>query len=404
MENVILFDSEIREQLLPLTFTRPVCELRVGILTIREKWEKKLNVKASYITQDYLTGKFPIHIAKDNFVINGAVLPSDPLCRLIRQLEENEALLQDGELIAARLNDEQFEDLMNDEDIEELEGFDVEDTPFMKITRLSDLFTLNDKAIREDFKLLTEGRESQPLGDTNSVAGAENIFVEEGAVVQGAMLNATTGPIYIGRHAEIMEGVMIRGPLALCDHSLIKMGAKIYGATTIGPHSKAGGEISNSVFTAYSNKAHDGYLGNSVLGEWCNLGADTNNSNLKNNYTEVKIWNYPAERFLGTGLQHFGLIMGDHSKCGINTMFNTGTLVGVFANVFGAGYPRTFIPSFSWGGAQGFMTYNIEKALETAMLVMERRNANLDEMDKQILENIFNQTGKWRRWEKIIMQ
>ena len=404
MENVILFDSDTREHLLPLTFTRPVCELRVGILTIREKWEKWLNAKVSFITQDYLTEKYPINIAENNFVINGAVLPSEYLCRLINQLEENEALLQDGELIAARLNEEQFDHLMHDEEIKELEGFDVEDTPFLKINSLSDIFTLNGAAIEEDFKLLTDGRASQPIADTNLVIGGENIFVEEGVSIEGSILNATKGPIYIGRNAEIMEGVMIRGPLALCENASIRMGAKIYGATTIGPYSKAGGEINNSVLTGYSNKSHEGYLGNSVLGEWCNIGADSNNSNLKNNYAEVKIWNYGVERFLGTGLQRFGLVMGDHSKCGINTMFNTGTLVGVFANIYGAGYPRTFIPSYSWGGPQGFTTYKVEKAFETAKLVMERRNLSLEEKDKNILESVFNQTGKWRRWEKINMQ
>ncbi len=405
MKNVILFDSDIREQLLPLTFTRPVCELRVGILTIREKWEKWLDAKVSYITQDYLAGKYPINISENNFVINGSVLPSDHLCRLINQLEENEALLQDGELIGARLNEVQFDHLTRDEEIEELEGFDVEDTPFMRISSLADIFSLNGDAILDDFKLLTEGKDSLEISKTNTVIGSKkHIFIAEGAIVEGAFLNTTNGPIYIGKNAEIMEGSMIRGPVGLCDHSLVKMGSKIYGATTIGPHSKAGGEVGNSIMMGYSNKSHEGYLGNSVLGEWCNIGADSNNSNLKNNYTEVKIWNYSAERFLSTGLQRFGLIMGDHSKCGINTMFNTGTLVGVSANIYGAGYPRTFIPSYSWGGPQGFTTYKIEKALETAKIVMDRRNIKLDENDKNILENVFNQTSKWRRWEKIIMQ
>ncbi len=404
MKNVILFDSDIREQLLPLTFTRPICELRIGILTIREKWEKWLDAQISYITQDYLTDKYPINISENNFVINGSVLPSDHLCRLINELEENEALLQDGELIAARLNEAQFDHLMHDEEIQELEGFEVGDTPYIKISNLSDIYSFNGAAIHEDFKLLTEGRETQSLSETNIVVGKELIFVEEDAVVEGAFLNATNGPIYIGKHAEIMEGAMIRGPLALCDHSKIKMGAKIYGGTTIGPHSKAGGEINNSVLLGYTNKSHDGYLGNSVLGEWCNIGADTNNSNLKNNYTEVKIWDYSAERFVGTGLQRFGLIMGDHSKCGINTMFNTGTLVGVSANIFGAGFPRTFIPSYSWGGHHGFTTYKLEKALETAEIVMGRRDKVLDEKEKNILENVYEQTRKWRRWEKIIMQ
>ncbi len=248
MENVILFDSDIRERLLPLTFTRPICELRLGILTIREKWEKWLNAKASYITQDYLSEKYPINIAKDNYVINGSILPSAQLCRLIGELEHNEALLQDGELIAARLNEKQFDHLMREEDIEELEGFEVENTPFMRVSNLWDIFSLNAQAIEEDFKLLTNGRESQPIPESNFVIGAENIFLEKGAIVENASLNASNGPIYIGKKAEVMEGAFIRGPLAMCEHSIVKMGAKIYGATTLGPHSKAGGEVNNAVF------------------------------------------------------------------------------------------------------------------------------------------------------------
>ena len=352
MKNVILFDSDARENLLPLTYTRPVAKLRLGILTISEKWKKWLNAEVSYITQDYLTKKYPIKISEDNFVINGSVLPSDWLFRLVEQLEFNEALLQNGELIAARLNESQFEHLIHDEEIEELQGFDVEETPFIKISNLYDLFTKNDQAIREDFKLLTKGRESQAISDTNKIIGAENIFIEEGASVECAILNADEGPIYIGKNARVMEGVMIRGPFALCDHSTVKMGAKVYGATTVGPHSKIGGEVSNSILTGYSNKSHDGYLGNSVLGEWCNIGADSNTSNLKNNYAEVKLWNYESERFLPTGQQFCGLFLADHSKCGINTMFNTGTVVGVSANIFGSGFPRNFIPSFSWGGCK----------------------------------------------------
>lgn len=400
MKNVILFDSDTRENLLPLTFTRPVADLRIGVLTISEKWAKRLNAKVSYITQDYLTKKYPINISEDNFVINGSVLPSDWLCRLIEQLEFNEALLQNGELIAARLNEAQFENLINDKEIEELQGFDVEETPFIKISNLWELFTQNGKAIEEDFKLLTENRTSQEISATNTVLGKENIFVEEGAYIEGAILNAQTGPIYIGRNAKVMEGAMLRGPIALCDNASIKMGAKIYGATTIGPHSKVGGEVSNSVITGYSNKGHDGYLGNSVLGSWCNIGADTNTSNLKNNYAEVKLWNYTAERFLPTGQQFCGLIMGDHSKCGINTMFNTGTVIGVFANVFGAGFPRNFIPSYSWGGANGYSTYTIQKAFETAERVMARRDKALEEEEQLILEHIFRQSAPHRRWDK----
>lgn len=399
MNNIILFDDISRDHLLPLTYTRPVCELRVGIITIREKWEKWLNGKSSCITQDYLSEKFPIDIEEQNFVINGSVLPSKLLCRLINQLDNNEALLQNGELIAARLNREQFEHLMNEEEIEELKGFDVEDTPFIKINNLWDIFSYNNEAIRDDFQLLTDGKISEPISDSNRVIGKDNIFIEEGAKVECAILNASTGPIYVGKNAEIMEGATLRGPIALCEHATVKMGAKIYGATTLGPHCKAGGEVSNSVFTGYSSKAHDGYLGDSVLGEWCNLGADTNNSNLKNNYTEVKLWNYPNERFLTSGKQFCGLIMGDHSKCGINSMFNTGTVVGVFANIFGDGFPRNFIPSFAWGGANGYSTYKISKAFDTAERVMLRRSKALTDIEKAILEKVYENSAQFRAWE-----
>ncbi len=398
MENLILFDNEIREQLLPLTFTRPVGELRVGILTIREKWERWLNLKASYITQDYLAEKYPIKITKNNYVINGSVLPSERLCRLVKQLDDNEALLHHDELIAARLDEEQFQRLIKDDEIQELAGFDLEGTPYLKINQLTDIFNINAQAIEEDFALLTKDRVSQPISNTNRVLGAENIFIEEGATVEFATLNASKGPIYIGKNSEIMEGAMVRGPLALCENAMLKMGAKAYGGTTIGPYSKIGGEVNNIVVTGYSSKGHDGFLGNSVLGEWCNLGADTNSSNLKNNYTEVRLWNYTTETFKKTGLQFCGLIMGDHSKCGINTMFNTGTVVGVFANIFGAGYPRNFIPSYAWGGPSGFTTYQTRKAFETAKAVMDRRKVAFDDSDQKILEKVFEFTKDHRRW------
>ena len=398
MPNIILFDDDVREQLLPLTFTRPTGELRVGILTIKEKWKRHLHVdEISYITQDYLVDKYPIRIEPDNIVINGSVLPSPQLVQLILGLEPNEAILKDGELIATRLDERQFGNLINDEEIEELGGFDAEDTPFLKINNLWDIFKINAKAIQEDFDLLTKNRFSQPISKTNRVIAPENIFLEEGAKVECAILNASNGSIYIGKNAEVMEGAMIRGGFALCENSTIKMGAKIYGATTIGPHSKVGGEVNNSVIWGYSSKGHEGYLGNSVLGEWCNLGADTNNSNLKNNYGEVKLWNYPSGRFVRTGLQFCGLIMGDHSKTAINTMLNTGTVVGVSANIFGPGFPRNFIPSFSWGGHHGFSTYKTEKAFETAEKVLVRRKKEFDEVEKNILEKIFEITAEYRR-------
>lgn len=399
--NIILFDdSEVRSRLLPLTYTRPIAELRVGILTIREKWMRRLQGKTSYITQDYLAGKYPIEVANENVVISANILPSEQLCALIEQLGLNEALLKNDELVAAKLDERQFERLMNDEPIDELVGFDTEDTPFNQINNLWDIFLLNGAEIALDFELLTTGRKSALLANSNRVNTPENIFIEPGAVVDCAVLNASKGPIYIGRNSEVMEGSLIRGPFVLCENSIVKMGAKIYGGTTIGPWSKVGGEISNSVITGYTNKGHDGYLGNAVLGEWCNLGAGTNNSNLKNNYAEVKLWNYPAERFGLTGQQFCGLIMGDHSKCGIGTTFNTGTVVGVSANIFGAGFPRNFIPSFSWGGASGFQTYQTKRAMETAERVLARRGKTLDVADRVIMIRIFEESAKFRRWEK----
>lgn len=402
MANIILFDNETREHLLPLTFTRPVCEIRIGILTIREKWERWLNAPSYYITQDYLAEKYSIEYANENYLINGSVLPSEQLCRLIQQMDTGDAFLStDGEeLIVAKLDGDQMDQLIHDEDFGDLKGFDLENTSYLKINYLWDLYRLNDAALRDDFQLLTKGRQSQPLSPTNRCIGEENIFLEEGAKVEFATLNATTGPIYIGKNAEIMEGAIIRGGLALCEGSIIKMGAKIYGAVTVGPYSKIGGEVNNSILIGYSNKAHDGFLGNSVLGEWCNIGADTNTSNLKNSYDEVRLWDYPAGRFVPTGQQFCGLFMGDHSKCAINTMFNTGTVVGVCANIFGDGFPRNFIPSFAWGGASGFQTFRIEKAYDMMERVMARRNRTFDIEDRLILLRIYEDSQKWRVWEK----
>lgn len=400
MENIILFDNETREQLLPFTYTRPVCEIRLGILTIREKWERWLNGKASYITQDYLSEKYDITIADKNYIINGSVLPNLELFQLIKGMGNNEALLKNGELIVAKLDSRQFEILMEEDDIEELIGYEIGDINLLKVNHLWDIFLLNDQAIRLDFELLTKDRTSAPISSTNQVLGEENVFLEEGVEMECCILNATTGPIYIGKEARVLEGTAIRGPVAFCDDARAKMLSKIYGATTIGPSCRVGGEIHNSVLFGFSNKGHDGYLGNAVIGEWCNLGADTNNSNLKNNYTEVKVWDYGSESFAKTGQQFAGLFMGDHSKCGINTMFNTGTVVGVGANIFGAGYPRNFVPSFSWGGTKGYMTHKTDKAFETAEAMMKRRGKELDTMERVILIKIFEDSSKFRRWEK----
>lgn len=393
--NYILFDDATRDNLLPLTFTRPVADLRIGILTIREKWEKMLDTKTSSRTQDYLGKKFPLEhaIDTDNVWISGSVCPNAKLVEEVRSLEPYQALLSAGHVIAANTgNDRQFDEALS----ENYTRFESH-AQAMRIENPWDLFSKNGEAIKADFDLLTHGRKSLALSPTNQVMGIENIFVEEGAKVECAILNATTGPIYIGKDAEIMEGSIVRGPLALCEHAALKLGAKIYGPTTIGPHSKVGGEVNNSVIIGYSNKGHDGFLGNSVLGEWCNIGADSNNSNLKNNYAEVKLWNYTKERFVNTGLTFCGLIMGDHSKCGINTMFNTGTVVGVNANIFGSGFPRNFVPSFSWGGATGFTTYKTKDAFEVATRVMERRGIAFNETEMEILTHVFELTEKYRK-------
>ena len=393
--NFILFDDNTRKNLLPLTFTRPVADIRIGILTIREKWERMLDTKTSTKTEDYLSAKYPLQFAidSDNVWINASVCPDKNLLEEIKTLLPNQVLVLSNIVLAANTGNLQK---FNFNEIENFSQIQAMSNP-MRVEYPWDVFSKNGDAINADFELITAGRKSQPLSSTNQIMGFENIFVEEGAIVECAILNASTGKIYIGKDAEIMEGAIVRGPLALCEHSTLKLGAKIYGPTTIGPHSKVGGEVNNSVILGYSNKGHDGFLGNSVLGEWCNIGADSNNSNLKNNYADVKLWNYEKERFVNTGLTFCGLIMGDHSKCGINTMFNTGTVVGVNANIFGAGFPRNFVPSFSWGGAAGFTTYKISDAFEVASRVFNRRNMEFDKIEQDILTHVFQLTEKYRK-------
>ncbi|MEE9438540.1 MAG: GlmU family protein [Saprospiraceae bacterium] len=401
-KNIILFDDDNWESLLPLTFTKPICELRIGILTIREKWEKHLKASAtSFITQDFLSEKYPIHIDNDNIIINSTILPTPKLIKLIFQLDANEAILDGDELLAARLTKEQFERLLSERGMSELQGVDIskEIDVVKRILRPNDIFTYNDSEIRVDFDLLTKDRISQSLSSTNTLLGDGDLFIEPGVSIESAILNTSKGPIYIGKDGIVMEGSMIRGPFAMCKNAVVKMGAKIYGATTIGPYCKVGGEVSNSVLIGYSNKGHDGFLGNSVIGEWCNLGADTNVSNLKNNYDNVKLWSYEEKKFIQTNLQFCGLIMGDHSKTAINTMINTGTVVGVATNIFGSNFPRNYIPSYSWGGASGFKTHMMDKALKTARIVMKRRDIDLSEQDSKIFEHVFYMTSKYRTWE-----
>jgi len=389
--NYILFDGPARNNLLPFTFTRPVADIRIGILTIREKWESFLDTTTTTVTEDYLSEKYPMVEMEKNIMINASYLPNLQLVEMVKDLNENQAIFKDEDVIAffAKEGEENI-------DFETFNAIEFSGD-CLKIENTWDIFSKNEEAIQEDFSLLTKGRTSRPIPSSNNIIAPENIFVEEGAKLEFTTLNATKGPIYIGKNAEIMEGSVIRGPLALCNNATLKLSSKIYGPTTVGPYSKVGGEVNNSVIFGYSNKGHDGFLGNSVLGEWCNLGADTNNSNLKNNYAEVRLWDYQTGGFAKTGLQFCGLMMGDHSKCGINTMFNTGTVIGVSANIFGSGFPRNFVPSFSWGGNSGFTTYLTKKAFEVAKVVMSRRDIEFSEEDKAILEHVFEETKKYRR-------
>ena len=389
--NYILFDGPARDALLPFTFTRPVADILIGIMTIRQKWEMRLGSTTTTLTEEYLSDKFPMIEMEENVMINASFLPNAILAEMVRNLESNQAIFKGEDVIAFYTNENQEEVDFDTYNIIEFED------ECIRVEHTWDIFSHNDAAIREDFELLTTDRKSQPIPKSVNTVSKENIFVEEGAKLEFVTLNASLGPIYIGKNAEIMEGSVIRGPLALCDNAQIKMGSKIYGATTVGPYSRIGGEVKSAVVFSYSNKGHDGFLGDSVIGEWCNIGADTNTSNLKNNYDEVKLWSYETGGFEKTGLQFCGLMMGDHSKCGINTMFNTGTVVGVSANIFGSGFPRNFVPSFSWGGAAGFTTYITKKAFETARLVMNRRNIEFDEKEAAILQHVFEVTKKYRK-------
>ncbi|MEQ8575416.1 MAG: GlmU family protein, partial [Fulvivirga sp.] len=387
--NIILFDEpSIRTSLLPLTYTRPVAACRIGIMTIAEKWQKHLGGTVSYLTEDYLTKKFALNKTEDNYYINGALCPDEKLIAAVQKLNAGEGIELNGQLLIARAKD-----LEVSKDNLKLTTFPNEVT---LIDQPWKIFKQNAAQIKSDFKVITKGRTSASITDLHTIVyGKENIFIEEGASIKAAILNAESGPIYIGKNAQVHEGAIIKGSFALCEGSHVQMGAKIKGDTTIGPYSKAGGEISNSVIFGYSNKGHDGFIGNTVLGEWCNLGADTNTSNLKNNYDQVKLWSYEKQGFVNTGEQFCGLIMGDLSKSGINTMFNTGTVVGVSANVFGAGFPRNFIPSFSWGGVSGLTTFNIKKADEVAARVLERRNLKYDEIEAGILQHVYEITSPY---------
>lgn len=376
--HIILFEDDRHQEFLPLTFTRPVGELRIGILKIAEKWSKMMGVSVSHQTRDYLQELFPENKSTEAIYINARLLPDEELIHTISSLKENESLVKNRVLLSKKGNGNKAIEYAND---------------VLILDKVTDLFSKNGEALQRDFALLTKEKKSAVLHESNTVIGDKSlILIEEGAQVYASTLNTLGGPIYIDKDAEIMEGSHVRGPFYLGEHSQLKMGSKVYGPTTIGPHSKVGGEVSNSIIQGFSNKGHDGFIGNTIMGEWCNLGADTNTSNLKNNYSGVRIWNYGKKEYADTGLTFCGLIMGDHSKCSINTMFNTGTVVGVAANIFGGDFPPKHVPSFSWGGSSGSTEYDIEKALQTAERVLSRRSLPLTDADKQMLTHIFKMT------------
>ncbi len=383
---IVFSDAQFWEDFLPLTFTKPVAEMRCGILNFSERWQKLLEIEdVSFLTEDYLQEKFKKPEAVESIFLVPNFLPSETVLQQIKDLKLGEALVYENELLAAKINMLNFS--LNQ--IEKMNDI-TEKLVFFK--RPTDLFSFNEKAINFDFELMTKGRKSQELSSTNGFLGnREDLFIEEGASIEFSTLNTKTGRIYIGKNAEVMEGCNLRGPIALCEESKFNLGAKIYGATTIGPNCKVGGEVNNIVIFGYSNKGHDGFLGNSVVGEWCNIGADTNSSNLKNNYAIVKLWNYRTKRFENSGLQFAGLIMGDHSKTAINTHLNTGTVVGVAANIFKSGFPPNLVESFSWGGMKSDEKFKLEKAYEVAELAMARRNVAFTEVDRNILKYIYTE-------------
>lgn len=402
--NITLFDNpELRANLLPFTFTRPVADLRVGILTITEKWRILSEGMISYLTQDYLQQKYQQHTAAEpKFYINGAVCPTPELLQQIQQLPVGQSLVHEGMLVALHADSSEFRSVDELYQHTTTKNSESLNTPVQVVRQPWNIFQLNGDQIKADFALITKGRESQPILDKHTIVyNPENVFLEEGAKIRAAILNAENGPIYIGRNAEVHEGAIIRGPFGLGEESHVNIGGKMRGDISIGPFCKVGGEVNNSVFFGYSNKGHEGFLGNSVVGEWCNFGADTNASNLKNNYAPIKIWSQAQGKQIDTGLQFCGLLMADHVKCGINTMFNTGTVVGVGANIFGAGFPPSFIPSFSWGGADETVTFRLPKFFEIANAVLGRRSLKLTEAERKIFAHIFETTQADRPWDAV---
>ena len=394
---ILFVDDSARTGLLPLTYARPAADLRFGVLTLAEKWSRYLELPVGHLTEEYLTPLYSQEIGKDNFLVAGNLVPNVETVSWVRQLQVGTAFYREGRFVAARLDRSATEQFARGTVEPSVVRSEVPHLPLSFVERPADLFLGNADAITADFELLTRERQSAPLSGTNRLIGSpDQIFIEEGASLEACVLNVDAGPIYIGKGATLLEGGMFRGPIAIGEGAVVKMGAKIYAGTTIGPHCKVGGEISNVIFQANTNKGHDDYLGNAVVGEWCNIGADTNASNLKNDYGEVKVWSYAAGKMVGSGLQFHGLVMGDHGKTGINTMLNTGTVIGFSANVFGTGFPPTFVPSFTWGGAEGSQPYRLDKAMDTARRVMARRNQHFTDAHRAVFEHVFAQSEAWR--------
>lgn len=393
MPNIIIFDdNDIRRQLLPLTYTRPIAKIRVGITTIAEKWQSMLGEgRYSWLTASYLQEKYPLVAESSNLMIAGHVLPSKALAEQALALAEGEAIV-DGETVIA------FNGKPSDFDNHNFSRTFAPAQKVVSINKLYDIFEANSDAISDDFSRITLNRTSQPIPHSATVIGdASQIFIEEGACVEGAFLNTKKGPIYIGKDVEIMECACVRGPFAACHDAKVKIGAKIYEGTTLGPHCKVGGEVENSVFLGYSNKAHDGFIGDAVVGEWCNIGGGTTASNLKNDYGEIKLWNYASQRFERTGRQFVGLIMGDHCKTGVNCMINTATVLGVGVNIHGSGFPRNFVPSFMEGSSNaGFKDVSLKAFFNIAERVMARRGITLTEADKKMYESIYSIAKRYK--------
>lgn len=398
---IVMFDTPSSHMnLLPLSYTRPVGDFRVGITTIRTKWEMLLPGKYSYLPVGYLREKFGGYSAKgdDVLFVSGSLLPVGSIPARLDALSPGEAIVDEGEVVAFRGSRASF-------DAGHFLTAIPLDCPEGRIRFVYDLFLRNGEMLRLDYALLTRGRRSAPLDASNTYIGPHTdadgnplLFIEEGATVEGAVINVKEGPVYIGRDAQVMEGACLRGPVALCDNAKAKMGVKIYPDTTLGPYCKCGGELSNVVMFGYSNKAHDGYLGSAVIGEWCNLGAGTNASNLKNDYSKIRIWNYARHTFMRTDLQFCGLIMGDHSKAGVNVMFNTATVVGVGVNVHGAGFPRVFLPSFIEGSASGgFSPVSLTKFRTIADRVMARRGLSVTDVDQRIFEKVHEIASEYKK-------